>query len=321
MKTAIFALAFLTAAVSGNNFNLRAAATKSVDALKTPSEARVIIDGLLHDASKQDIQVIRESVVAAYNEAYANTGSSLSSFKVMNHAAIPETVTWPPDCHLCPDDDSMALTGTAKQGELILASVGPKTLNWPPDCHLCGDDAVEGMVQVGEAHKNFEDAFCAKIRNSGSPNLASVLHCSFSYLETPGVSEAAPHESTEAQIIMRGTLHRLSESDLKIVDNIIMATYNDAFYEAGYSLTAFEAMADLEAMMNDSMIVAGRISAASSFNKADLTKFQIAYMHTAFEKAFCSQLQNSGSANLANVHDCAFHFVYSPAVKSNVAQQ
>jgi hypothetical protein len=39
---------------------------------------------------------------------------------------------------------------------------------------------------------------------------------------------------------------------------------------------------------------------------------QIALMHQAFEKAFCTKLQNSGLTNFVNIHDCSFRFVYNP---------
>jgi hypothetical protein len=44
-------------------------------------------------------------------------------------------------------------------------------------------------------------------------------------------------------------------------------------------------------------------------------------MHEAFEIAFCSELQSSVLANFANVHNCSFHFVNSPAGGVDAVQQ
>jgi hypothetical protein len=50
---------------------------------------------------------------------------------------------------------------------------------------------------------------------------------------------------------------------------------------------------------------------------------ELAFLHGAFEKAFCSKLQRSGSSNFANVSDCSFRFIYAPVSFADtiVAQQ
>jgi hypothetical protein len=67
MKFTAFALTTLVVLTSASEFNLRAAAktllgTKSSD----PAEARVVVHGLLHDTSAEDLNIISNSVVAAY---------------------------------------------------------------------------------------------------------------------------------------------------------------------------------------------------------------------------------------------------------------
>jgi hypothetical protein len=47
---------------------------------------------------------------------------------------------------------------------------------------------------------------------------------------------------------------------------------------------------------------------------------ELAFLHGAFEKAFCAKIQRSGSANFANVLDCSFRFVYNPLSYADVTQ-
>jgi hypothetical protein len=63
---------------------------------------------------------------------------------------------------------------------------------------------------------------------------------------------------------------------------------------------------------NDNAIASGNLSDS-----------ELAYLHGAFEKTFCSKLQRSGSDNFASVSDCSFRFVYDPVTfaDSIVAQQ
>jgi hypothetical protein len=43
-------------------------------------------------------------------------------------------------------------------------------------------------------------------------------------------------------------------------------------------------------------------------------------MQSAFEKSLCAKLANSGSANFANAHSCAFSFVAAPVTEKSKAQ-
>jgi hypothetical protein len=46
---------------------------------------------------------------------------------------------------------------------------------------------------------------------------------------------------------------------------------------------------------------------------------ELAFLHETFEKAFCSKLQRSGSANFANVSDCSFRFIYDPVSFADIS--
>ena len=52
-----------------------------------------------------------------------------------------------------------------------------------------------------------------------------------------------------------------------------------------------------------------------------LSDSELAFMHEAFEKSFCTKLRNSGLANFANVHDCSFSFAQTPVGATETAQQ
>lgn len=81
LSTAVL-LAVVPIAVQGTN--LRAIAQQYLNALAgdaQKAEARVVIGGLLADPTDKDQTIINAAVVDAYNEAYANTGSSLISFR------------------------------------------------------------------------------------------------------------------------------------------------------------------------------------------------------------------------------------------------
>jgi hypothetical protein len=60
---------------------------------------------------------------------------------------------------------------------------------------------------------------------------------------------------------------------------------------------------------------------SSSDDHPDAHDTKLAFMHEAFEKAFCTKLQNNGSANFANVQDCTFRVLNSPVFNANVADR
>jgi DNA-binding protein YbaB len=365
MKIAAFALTTLAALASASEYNLRAApntliGTKSSD----PAEARVMVHGLLHDTSTEDLNIINKSVVAAYNSAYSATGYSFTSMKTTTSVSIPDKVGFWPGCRWCSEKDD-ALTATNTQAQLVFVEIIPDKVDkvgfWPGCRFFCGDDDALNAANI---HNKFEEDFCGLLRSSGSVNLAGANECSLSFLETPGHTASVPTESvytsnsgeaTEAQVIMQGTLHDFSENDFAVIDKSIVSAYNDAFTKAGYTTSSFEVLAETDmpvpvgfwpgcrwcsdeeedavTMENESKMATMVFARfwpgcrwcgddAVILNDAPILKdSQIAFMHEAFEKAFCTKLQNSGLANFANVHDCSFHFVSSPTGGADAAQQ
>jgi hypothetical protein len=242
-------------------------------------------------------------------------------------------------------NDALTDSNTDAQAQVVLAEVMPVVPS--------GNNAAIHSVQMqelhlGDIHKKFEDNFCGLLRASGSANLASASQCSLSFLETPGHTASVPVESAyrsndgkaeQAQVIMHGTLHDLSEKDYAVIDTTIVAAFNEAFADTGYAASSFEVVADINMPNNDAdalMINAATIVSAkldwkwwgpnfwpgcrwcSNDDAIALTgspilkDSDIAFMHEAFEKAFCSKLQNSGLANFANVNNCSFRFVNNP---------
>jgi hypothetical protein len=57
----------------------------------------------------------------------------------------------------------------------------------------------------------------------------------------------------------------------------------------------------------------------TAITTSKMSDSELAYLHGAFEKAFCAKIQRSGSANFANVSDCSFRFVYNPLSSVAVA--
>jgi hypothetical protein len=166
------------------------------------------------------------------------------------------------------------------------------------------------------------------------------------FLETPGHTASIPIESAnrsndgkaeEAQVDMHGTFRDLSKKDYAVIDTTIVAAYNRAFAKTEDAASSFEVVADIHMPNNDAnalMINAATIVSAkwwgpnfwpgcrfcSNDDAIALTSSSIikdsdiAFMHEAFEKAFCSKLQNSGLVNFANVNNCSFRFVNSPTI-------
>jgi hypothetical protein len=348
MKFTAFTVSTLVTLASASEFNLRAAANMLLgNKAPDPTEARVMVHGLLHETSAEDLSIISKSVIAAYNAAYSSTGYSFTALETTASVSGPDKVDWwgPnfwPGCRWCSNDDALTDSNTDAQAQLVFVEVMP--------VGPTGNSAAIHSVQMqdlhllGDIHKKFEDDFCGLLRASGSANLASASQCSLSFLETPGHTASVPVESAyrskdgeaeEAQVILHGTLHDLSEKDYAVIDTTIIAAYNEAFAKTGYAAGSFEVVADMKMPNNDAdalMINTVTIVSAqwwgpnfwpgcrwcSNDDAIALTgspilkDSDIAFMHEAFEKAFCSKLQNSGLANFANVHNCSFRFVNSP---------
>ena len=142
------------------------------------------------------------------------------------------------------------------------------------------------------------------------------------------------NHANEAQVSFRGVLEKeMTPQDSKILRHSIMSAYNDAFSSTGYSLTNFAERiwywpTDIacNACPPDDDISATMPTAFTATvvptgdNKSGIKASQLQFMHTAFEKAFCAKLQNSGAAIFANVHDCTFEFVSNPAAVAESSQ-
>ena len=364
MKFTAFAVSTLvTLASASDHFNLRAAANRLLgNKSSDPAEARVMVHGLLHETSVEDLSIINESVIVAYNSAYSATGYSFTALETKASVSGPDNVDrwspnfWPGCRFWCPNDDALADSNTDAQAQLIFVEVMPVG---PPGNKAAIQSVEMQDLHLGDIHKKFEENFCGLLRASGSANLVSASQCSLSFLETPGHTASVPVESAyssnngeieEAQVVLHGTLHDFSEKDYAVIDTAIVAAYNEAFAETGYAASSFKAVGDMN-MSNDddntlmvnaaTMISAqwetkasvsgsnnvGRWSpnfwpgcrfwcpnddALAASNSPMLKDSDMAFLHEAFEKTFCSKLQNSGLANFANVNNCSFRFVNSP---------
>lgn len=84
MKLFIGSAALAAIAVTTSAASLRSVANKYIygqDDTNVPKmEARVIVHGLKDDLNKGDMAIIKESVIKAYNDAYATSGHSIESF-------------------------------------------------------------------------------------------------------------------------------------------------------------------------------------------------------------------------------------------------
>jgi hypothetical protein len=329
MKLIALVFATLATVTSARDFNLRAAAIKFLHAESSdPADARIIVHGLIDDASAEDLEIISKSAVAAYNSAYAATGHSITAFKTKYFFPIPDT------------DDF-------RSTELVFVQIVPGG--------SVKNDAVASLrmktTNFEDIHKQFEDNFCGLLRVSSSANLVNARDCSLSFLDTPGESDLVPSESayastngdaTEAQVIIHGTLDDFTEKEFALINPSIESAYNEAYTKAGYTINDFEAKTVIDMptgcrscsrgkdamMLNASKMIFARIQLGCQDCNPDdssidvvLKDSQIALMHQAFERSFCTKLKNSGLANFANIHDCSFRFVYNPVGQAESAQQ
>ena len=349
-----FSSAFVFATVVGMasaEFNLRAAVKKlTMNSSNEPTnaEVRVSIHGMNGEATAKDMEIIHYTIKKAYNQAYKTKGYSMESFEPQFSAPVPFEVSWDPTCRLCPPEDA-TFAASNMEGQMFLGEV---KVSWDPTCRLCPPDTT--IKNLGDVHAAFEKDFCAGLRQSGSKNLAHARDCTFSFLDTTGhneenipiQSEEGKNKKTETQLTLQGTLHSFSEKDLEILDEAVIAAFDDAFYSAGYSLGSFVSNADLDIPSKVSWDPTCRLcppdadiagdaklimSTAAPLGwdptcrlcppedgamVANLSDAKLGFLHKAFENTLCTKLQKSGSANFANVHDCIFRFVYAPVAET-----
>lgn len=330
----LFAVATTTLA----DFNLRSKKINKPSGSGEFSKAdtRIVVRGLVNKASSEDFDIIRKSIVNAYNEAYQESGYSIEGYNIQLTATDIETVGFNYDCRFCPpDDDAAAVKDTA---QLILASVDVGY-----DCRFCPPDD-DSQVQTANPfnlatmHRAFETAFCEDLRASGSPNMAKVRDCSFSFLDMPGAYDRnipIQHQmknnkmvKSEVQVLIHGAIHELSADDMAIVDTAITEAYNEAYASTGYAIKSYGTDAGLlvPTMTGaEAHLLIGSVGtigwsydcrfcppdddATAFLTKA--SKTQLSFLHQAFEQAICDKLQKSGVLNLDKAHDCSFRFVHN----------
>lgn len=146
-------------------------------------------------------------------------------------------------------------------------------------------------------------------------------------METAGHFDQVPVESSygannkeaEAQVSMQGTLHDFSDKDLAVIDSSIVSAYNEAFSKPGYSIGSFDAFTDVDvplgclpncrmchpdddAMANNAKMVFARVMTHSKAGVSDTQDSQMAFMHEAFEKSFCTA--SSATAAVPTLPTC-----------------
>ena len=351
-----FSAAIVFAAVTGVTAKKTIRIPQSLSIEPTDADVRVTIHGMKADLSDEDLAIVNQSIVKAYNKAYLTSGYSMNTFDAEVSTPLEDPLSWDPTCRLCPPAEESIVAAAKTEGHLFLGRV---QVSWDPTCRLCPPDVETTIKNLGDMHQSFENNFCAGLRESGSDTLAEARDCTFSFLNMPGqaeenlpIVEQSNGQNAEVQLTLQGTLHDLSEKDMKIIDGSIVSAYNEAFSSAGYKLKSFETVSDIELPSNVSwdptcrlcppntesmrmgstnLIVATADTLgwdptcrlcppAEDVTVAELSDAKLAFLHTAFEKTFCAKLQKSGSANFANVSGCSFRFVFAPIGEATTAQ-
>lgn len=90
MKIALFSIASWAIYASASNLKLRSTSNKHVgESASQFTNARVSVFGLKEEVSGEDIDIIGETLVSAYNEMFASPDMHLVSFQPKSAAAIP----------------------------------------------------------------------------------------------------------------------------------------------------------------------------------------------------------------------------------------
>jgi len=247
------------ASVTSAEFHLRSATNKFLGNGNSGNtdltDARAVVHGIKHAASAEELSIIGQAIVSAYNHAYEGAGYNMESFKAQSMSPVPETMNWAPDCRFCPPDDDAAVLKSRDMGGLLVLATA--RVGWKPDCRFCPpDDDANLSIDLGELHSTFEEAFCSALRHSGLPNLANARDCSFSFLDMPGQPDhnlpihskenIQAGNTNEAQILLHGMPYEMTEKEYALIDSSIVDAYNEAFSSARFHMRAFETVADLD---------------------------------------------------------------------------
>ena len=120
----------------------------------TPMSAQFAMDGTLDAFSEEDFLLIDKSIMDAYNEAFLSTGKAMVTFTADGNVGVAAM------------DNSKMLMG-----------------RFEPLCP--NDDDVPPSTKLESMHEAFEQAFCAKLQNSGNANFAKVENCHFRLVVRP----------------------------------------------------------------------------------------------------------------------------------------
>jgi len=156
------------------------------------------VQGLLHEMSAEDIKIVEAATISAYNEAFATLGHSMEELNTHGAAKVPSSKHGreqsdnsltlgqhprggPDYCYRCaPDDDSIT-----NQASAVLFDAKLGQTNGRPDwCYRCApaDDSMATEKDIEKINSAFNLAVCAKLRNSGSANLAYAEGCEMEFL-------------------------------------------------------------------------------------------------------------------------------------------
>jgi len=199
-----------------------------------------------------------------------------------------------------------------------------------------------------DLHVKFEEDLCARLRGSGISNFAAAKDCSFSFLGAPGLfgspsdTYKAGGVSAQAELNLAGA-KSFSPEDYKFLDEVVVATHNEAFAKYGFALASFETVADVavgayqgwlqqctpccyddepwcpETVQNKVTIVVGNAVPLSTGVVDDIRRIDLEIANDAFETLLCTKLRNSGKSAFGDVHTCTFTFAYTEVAGSSGA--
>ena len=334
MKVSALTVLAMSAPAMASEFSLRGLLSKTFlapAAKETTAEARIIIQGLnSEDTSAEDVAIINDSIVAAYNKAYQSAGYFMEALETTADLQYPSG--W--DCRLCPPDDDTTAAAANQVNHMMLA-----------EFEVTKTPAMVG-ADLGLLHQRFERDFCHALRTSGSPTLVHARRCTFSFLASAS-TENLPIQgkSSEAQVNLPGLLNEgLTEEDLKTIDETIVSAYNEAF--VGFPLESFASIDYLQYPSGwdcrlcppdddtlgatTTQMIFAQLTYPSGWDcrlcppdddALPVDAATLANMHDRFEETLCAKLQNSGVENFAHVHDCRFLFVENPGDAAVTAEQ
>eukprot|EP00977_Amphora_coffeiformis_P015227 scaffold4457_cov169-Amphora_coffeaeformis.AAC.4 len=318
MKFSLAIVAALSTAVTAINLRASGEPSKAANG-EERFGARVQIGGLLNIPTKDELAVLDQVLVEAFNSAHDSVDMEMGSPN--SHAAIAL------------DEEGVTMIVT----EFVSYSGGGYCDDGHDDfvCYLnpaCRGLAseVDFLVAKGAMiHFNFEKRICKKLRASGIKNFAQAEGCAFEILENPGsfstrlseetVYEAMNGHPAEIELSMFGLNGTPSDEAVEFLESAIVEAHNSAFAKLGYTLSAFEAHSLYETTQDDSLILGVATPVLDGEDSAQASQIFVA--HGKFESAICNKLNKSGLPVFASVKDCSFSFVYNPVKEAQLHKE